>query len=125
MFNVTSPDCSAVFNYVEPVTGATCSDFTLQDVLSVTIGSAECLSNDLFIDEMNTLVYIFIGIAVAAFLFGTLQIWLFRLATEKQVYKIRLTYYEALLQQELAWFEIHPAGTITSYLSRYLGIGMY
>lgn len=118
-FNATPPDCAATYSFVNPITNGSCSDFTLQDVFTLTLSTQyECLTNDLFIDEVNRLVYIFIGIAAAAFLLGLLQIWFFRLAAERQVFKIRTHYYRALLSQELAWFEETPAGTINSYLSR-------
>lgn len=77
-----------------------------------------CLTDDLFIAEINTLVYTFIGIAMGAFLFATFQIWFFRLAAERQVYKIRMAYYRAVLQQEQGWFDLIATGTLSSHLTR-------
>ena len=84
---IGDPSCTDVYSYTDVGTNATCSDFTLQDILFLVTGSekVECLTNDLFIDEVNSLVYIFIGLGLGAFLLGFIQTWFFRLAGEKQV----------------------------------------
>jgi ABC-type multidrug transport system fused ATPase/permease subunit len=111
--NVT-PDCNTIYFYNDSSTGS-----SLQELLSQTAGAeVTCLTNDLFIAEMNRLVYIFIGIAAGAFLFGMLQVWFFRLAAERQVFKIRVEYYRAVLRQEQGWFDLNATGTISNHLSK-------
>ena len=111
--------CSAVYTYSDITTGATCSNFTLLDSLQLVVGSsASCLTNDLFINEIDTLIYIFIGIACGAFLFALLQTSLFRIPAERQVLKIRLHYYSAALKQDLGWFDVNALGKTSSNLSR-------
>lgn len=113
-------DCNAVFDYMLPDSNITLFNATLQDVLALTVGGdVRCLTDDLFRAEINRLVFIFIGIAVGAFLFGMVQTWFFRLTAERQVFKIRLQYYRAVLRQELAWFDLNPTGSISDHLSRY------
>jgi ABC-type multidrug transport system fused ATPase/permease subunit len=115
--NIT-PDCNTTYFYNDSSTGM-CLSFSLQELLSQTAGAeVTCLTNDLFIAEMNRLVYIFIGIAAGAFLFGMLQVWFFRLAAERQVFKIRVEYYRAVLRQEQGWFDLNATGTISNHLSK-------
>ncbi len=82
---IGDPDCSDVYSYTD-LTGATCSNFSLQSILSLASGSrTECLTNDLFIDEMNLQVYSLLGVTLGAFIFGFFQTLFFNLAAERQV----------------------------------------
>ena len=76
-----------------------------------------CSNNSNFISEINELVYIFIGIAVAVFILAFLQISLFQAACERQVKKIRLAFYRAVMRQEIGWFDANPTGELSSRLA--------
>lgn len=78
---------------------------------------AQCLTNDEFISVINVQVFYFLGIAVAVFVAAYFQISLFQTACERQVYKIRLCYYRAILRQEIGWFDANPSGELSSRLS--------
>lgn len=115
-----TPNC-ATPTYKDLAINATCTNFTLKDVLSVSVGSeATCLTNDLFIKRIDELVLVFIGIAVGVFVFGVFQVWFYRLAAERQVLRIRLHYYRAVLKQalDLGWFDLQPRGIVDCHLSR-------
>ena len=76
-----------------------------------------CLNNSEFISTINVQVFYFIGIAVAVFIAAYFQISLFQTACERQVHKIRLFYYRAILRQEIGWFDANPGGELSSRLS--------
>lgn len=114
--NITR-SCDIFFPF--PDSSGLCALFSINQLLSAVAGAnVTCLTDDLFIDEVNRLVYIFIGIAVGAFVFATFQNWSFRLAAERQVYKIRMSYYRAVLQQEQGWFDLNSTGTLSNHLTR-------
>ena len=78
----------------------TCN-FTLGSLPIFTNTSFNCLLDDEFIAEMNRLTYIFVGFGVGVFIAGYLQVSLFQMAAERQVHKIRLLFYRAILHQEI------------------------
>lgn len=91
---------------------------TLNDAVRCTFGSgSECLTNDDFIDTVNLYSIYFLAIAVAVFLFGYLEITFFQMACERQVRKIRLEYYWAILKQNIGWFDSNPSGELASRLN--------
>ena len=90
---------------------------TYEDVLERCLGGQrECLTTDEFLQRIDTQVYIFLGLAAGVFIAGTLQIMSYQLAAERQVYKIRLLFYRAILRQNIGWFDINPSVDISSIL---------
>lgn len=77
----------------------------------------ECLDNDQFIQEVNVFVYAFLGIAVGVFTLAYFEISLFQTAAERQVKKIRLEFYQAIMRQEIGWFDANPSGELVSRIS--------
>lgn len=77
----------------------------------------ECLSNPDFIGRVNILVYIFLGIAVGVFTMAYFEISFFQTACERQVKKIRLAFYKAIMRQEVGWFDANPSGELASRIS--------
>ena len=77
----------------------------------------QCLDNEGFIREANILVYIFIGIAVGIFILAYSEIYFFQTACERQVKKIRLAFYRAIMRQEVGWFDANPSGELASRIS--------
>ena len=106
--NLTINNCSTVLD-----SGKTITDIIQENYTS----RASCLLNDGFIAEINTITYAFIGIGLAAFLVAYIQISFFQTAAERQIYKIRLKYYCAVLRQDIAWFDDNPTGEVTTRLS--------
>ena len=95
-----------------------CSSPTFNSLLELIYGtSSNCLDNGAFIDSVNEQIYIYIGIALGTFLASYLQVFFFQLACERQVHKIRLAYYRALLRQNVGWFDANPQGEISSRLT--------
>ena len=76
-----------------------------------------CLTDNDLISVINTLVYYILGIAATVFIAAYFQISLFQTACERQVHKIRLFFYRAILRQEIGWFDANPSGEISSRLS--------
>ncbi len=91
---------------------------TLAEVLNICFTeSGECLSDNDFFDVINMQCVIFAGIGVAAFIVAYFQISLFQLVCERQVQKIRVMFYRAILRQNIGWFDANPSGELSSRLS--------
>ncbi len=89
-----------------------------QDIFTDLYGNiAECLDKDRFIDVIDSQIIYFIIIAFGAFFLGFVMLSTFHLASERQVYKMRLAYYKAVLRQDIAWFDLNPTGELSSRLS--------
>ena len=106
--NLTNIDCSYI------ITNAS----TISTIIKECYSSKEkCISNDDFISDVNTLVYIVIAIGVILFIFSTFQIYFFQVACERQIKRIRLAFYQAILRQEIGWFDVHTKEELSSSIS--------
>ena len=108
MFQVTTNGCSRCLK-------AQFEDFNEE---------ARCLSNDVFFNGDGSVgdgvfwqLYLYGIITVATFILAFLQISTMQLACERQVYKIRLAYYRAVLHQDIGWFDLNASGELTSRLN--------
>ena len=107
MFMVTSNACSRCLS-------AQFEDFNEE---------ARCLSDDTFFRGLGGVDGIFwqLGlygiITVATFITAFFQISTMQLACERQVHKIRLAYYRAVLHQDIGWFDLNASGELTSRLN--------
>ena len=91
---------------------------TLEDVLHACFSSnGRCLTNDDFLDIVNVLIYGFVAISFGSLIAGFFQISFFQVACERQVKKIRLTYYRSVLRQNIGWFDANPSGELASRLA--------
>ena len=79
--------------------------------------SLECLDREAFIQGVNTLVYVIVTVSIAIFLFAYLEVSVFQIACERQVKKIRLAFYRAIMRQEVGWFDANPSGELTSRMA--------
>ena len=113
-------NCAGTFTFNSPtLPGTLCANFTLDEVLKNSVSTqTSCLDNGLFIDEVNRQIYIFLGIAFGALLVAIAEVWFFQTAAERQVHRIRLSYYKAILRQDIAWFDSNPTGEVASRLSK-------
>lgn len=110
----TATNMSTAFDCLYVITpSSTIDDFVMNCVQN----QARCLTNDQFISDVNIQVYYFLGIAAAVFVAAYFQISLFQTACERQVHKIRLLFYRAILKQEIGWFDANPSGELSSRLS--------
>jgi len=109
----------AVFNYTLTCdANSTITASTTYDTLLPLCGQRiDCLDFEEFNTQVNFQVIYFVVIAVSVFLVANLQISFFQLACERQVHKIRLLYYRAILRQEIGWFDANPSGELASRLS--------
>ena len=48
----------------------------------------------------------------------------YQTACERQLYKIRLNYYRAILRQDIGWFDGNPSGELASRLSELSNMGV-
>jgi ABC-type multidrug transport system fused ATPase/permease subunit len=80
-------------------------------------GSTTCLTDGSFIDDVQLHCIYFVIISVVVFAFATVQISFFQLSCERQVRKIRLFFYRAVLKQNIGWFDSNPSGELASRLN--------
>lgn len=99
-----------------------CSSFLAPNVsigtlLEAVSPGARCILGADFINEINIIVFIFLGIAGAVWIAAYLQVGLLQASAERQVQKIRLTYYKSVLRQNVAWFDENSSGEVASRVS--------
>lgn len=75
---------------------------------------SQCLDSQAFIEAIDMFVFVFLGIAVGVFILAYFEISLFQTACERQVKKIRLAFYKAIMRQEVGWFDANPSGELAS-----------
>lgn len=111
-------DCSSVFN-VTFDSNISLVDATVSTILENVqqFSSSKCLLGDEFIESINVIVYIMVGISVAVFIVALVQVAGFQWAAERQTHKIRLKYYRAIIRQDIAWFDANPTGELVNRLS--------
>ena len=117
--NGTEINCSSVFNYtVENVTFMDVNiTYILRNIPNANFPDVRCVLGDEFISEINITVFIILGIAAAVMILAGLQISSFQVAAERQVYKIRVRYFRAIMRQDIAWFDSNPTGELVNRLS--------
>ena len=75
-------------------------------------------AEDQLIDTINhPIVYQYCMLGVINFLTGWIQVMFFQFAATRQVKKIRVAYFQSILKQEIAWFDLNPTGEINSRLN--------
>lgn len=129
----SNPECLSVDEFQEMITAnpslqiftvtinvlftdVKCSAFE-QLFASLTFLPERCLSNERFLAVINELMIYFGIIAAAVFIFGTVQVLTYQISSERQVHKMRLAYYKAILRQNIAWYDENASGAIASHLS--------
>ena len=90
---------------------------TITEFIQLNLPQAMCLLGNEFLEAINLQTYTFLGIGASVFVLAYIQISFFQTAAERQVYKIRLKYYHAVLRQNIAWFDANPTGEISTRLS--------
>ena len=111
LLNLTNVSCNTILTDPSTLNTTTVADFISNS------GQFSCVTNDEFIASVNTIALAFVGIGLGAFLVAYIQISFMQTAAERQVYKIRLKYYRAVLRQNIAWFDANPTGEISTRLS--------
>ena len=109
-FNLTDIGCNTL---LPNVSNMTIGDFIFENSTM----RATCLIDSEFFSVIDRIALSFVGIGLAAFVVAYLQISFIQMAAERQVYKIRLKYYRAVLRQDIAWFDENPTGEISTRLS--------
>ena len=123
MPNLTDVNCNSTFNAsVPPLTLFNFSDtaVTITDIVQLNFTQGMCLLNADFIREIDKQTFAFLGIGAAVLILAYIQISFFQTSAERQVYKIRLRYYRAVLRQDIAWFDVNPTGEVSTRLSEYV-----
>ncbi|KYO26787.1 ATP-binding cassette sub-family B member 5 isoform X2 [Alligator mississippiensis] len=67
-------------------------------------------------EQITVFALYYVGIGVAALLFGYLQISFWVLAATRQTKKIRRMFFHAVLRQEISWFDITTSGELNTRL---------
>ncbi|XP_071479162.1 ATP-dependent translocase ABCB1-like [Diadema antillarum] len=70
-----------------------------------------------FDDAMQDYALIFAYIGFATMFLAYLESSLWNLSCERQIFKIRGAFFDAILHQEIKWFDVHKSGELTSRLA--------
>jgi len=117
-FEATVVNCSTVYSIDLPYPYLITVELSITDILQECLSPhARCLDNATFTSEISIFIYGLLAVSVAATLLGSLQVLFFQTVCERQVQKMKLHYYHALLRQELGWFDQHQAGDLCSKFS--------
>ena len=81
-----------------------------------TILDFQCLTDAAFTSMVDILVIGFVGLGVAGFILGFIQVSTFSLAATRQTHRIRKRFYRSILRQNVAWFDENKAGELNSRL---------
>ena len=107
-------------SYTLDVTDEACS--CLQSEFRAFSSEATCYSDHSFfyglggIDGIFWIIYLFLIISGGAFLVGSIQTAMMRLACERQVYRMRVKMYGSLLRQDIGWFDCNDVGELAVVL---------
>ena len=71
-------------------------------------------------DKMSTVALWYILIAFLNLLFSWTGLGLWGLTAERQVHKMRLAMFRNIIHQDIAWFDKHPSGELTTRLTEYV-----
>ena len=115
--DVSEISCETMFNVTIGDTVVTSITETLRAINDTRLEDAECVLGAEFIGTINTLVLTFLALAVGVFITSSMQVLTFQLAAERQTKKIRLSYYRAIMRQNIAWFDSNPTGELVNRLS--------
>ena len=75
-------------------------------------------AEDQLIDTINhPIVYQYCLLGLVNVLSGWIQVMLYQFSATRQVKKIRVAYFQSILKQEIAWFDLNPTGEINSRLN--------
>ncbi|KAL6470866.1 hypothetical protein MHYP_G00195160 [Metynnis hypsauchen] len=99
------------FNIAGNFTGNFTFNFTVSSSGCVTIPGADLEG------QMTMNSYYFVGLGAAVLLLGTFQVMLFLLTATRQTKRIREKYFHAVLHQQMAWFDTHPIGELSTRLT--------
>ncbi|KAI6228032.1 P glycoprotein 16 [Aphelenchoides besseyi] len=64
---------------------------------------------------VSIIQYVYYGFIVFTSAFLSISCW--HVLCERQIHKIRTQFFRSILRQEVAWFDKHPAGSLTTQLS--------
>lgn len=92
---------------------------TFDDVLKLGVTQlASCLDNPTFLEVVTHYTWVFVGLGVAGWLLGGGHVALFRLASQRQMTRLRSHLFSSLMRQELGWFDASSPGEISSHLTQ-------
>ncbi|KNE72787.1 hypothetical protein AMAG_17115 [Allomyces macrogynus ATCC 38327] len=74
-------------------------------------------AKDKFFDDLMVYVYYFLGLAVGTFVLSYAQMALWKWAGESQTFKVKKAYLQALLRQEIAYYDTTKRGELTSRIN--------
>ena len=104
-------NCSEDYVLIKP-------NLNFDDVLQLGVTElAECLENDEFMDLVLYYSKLFCLIAAVVFIASSIQIVFFQFSAEQQIFQMKRKFYQAVLRQEIGWFDANPTGELSSRLS--------
>lgn len=87
--------------------------------LNITVNCTDrSTARDELIDYVNhPIIFYYCLIGAISLTCGWLQVTMFQLAAQRQIKRIRVLFFRAILKQEISWFDLNPTGEINSRLN--------
>lgn len=112
-------NCSKIYLLELPHPYTVSYPFTIGEIVrALTLNTAKCYDDHLFISFMDQLIVGLVALAVITIVLGSLQVLFFHAAAERVVRKIRLSYFHAALCQDRAWYDEQLPGEVSVRLSQ-------
>lgn len=73
--------------------------------------------DDAFFEIMTNYSFVYLGIAVAALLFGYAQSSFWNTASYRQGFRIRQRFFGSLMYQDISWYDTIKSGTLPTRLA--------
>lgn len=79
---------------------------------------AECLEDEMFIEEVNKLILIFIIIGITVIFVATFQVFALQVTSDNQVRTIKQRFFQSVLYHDAQWYDRKSSGELTSRLAK-------
>lgn len=101
-------NCTKLYTLGLPHPFAGHFEFTIDHLVRIsTVPRAVCYDDDTFTDYINVLIFGLLVVVVAVAVLGAFQMLLFHVTSERQMRKLKLYYFKAILRQEVKWHDLN------------------
>ena len=76
-----------------------------------------CDPEGVFIDEINTFAYIYVGLATGVLICVFLGNLFWSISAYRQTRRMRMVFYRSILRQEIGWYDVNETAQLSTRLS--------
>lgn len=90
---------------------------TPQDLIDLFSGHGNTLTNEKFEEEILKICLRFLYIGIASFVASFCEVGFFMVTAQRQVKRLRVAYFLAVMRQDVSWFDTNDPSTLTTKIS--------